>query len=303
MSALSRVWARVRAAAPKDWVRGEGVLPPAALASAELRAAELALSLDLSGGEVAGLAVDWPNCYGGVPLATVDAVARAARVLLAFGGRWSAAEALCRIAPWLKNALPSPVALPAAALPLGGGRGQPGRAANGTRGDKRAAPGPTAVPYTKCGGAHLREGSCAPRGAGQTAPSRTQASAKSSQPCHHRHTHTHTNLHKCAKRRTRNTPRHIHILQAKSMYQCKYARTTRSTHPTRTHAMIRGPQDVCATPIFAMRPAQSRLGNCQRVNDPPWKRSGSLRSSKILWDDQKGSNSEATPMASMTQHG
>lgn len=76
MSALFRVWA----AESRAWLRAEGVLPPPAQASAERRATEFALTLDLSEDEVAGLAVDWPKCYDRGPLATVEAVAGAARM-------------------------------------------------------------------------------------------------------------------------------------------------------------------------------------------------------------------------------
>lgn len=56
MSALYRVWAGVRAAEFRDWLRAEGVLPPAPLASAELRAEELACTSDLSMEEVLAIA-------------------------------------------------------------------------------------------------------------------------------------------------------------------------------------------------------------------------------------------------------
>lgn len=82
LSALYRVWAGIRVAEKCDWLRGEWVLPPASGVGAEFRAAELALLLDKSGHEVAGLAVDWSKCYKRVPLAMVAAIARAARVHL-----------------------------------------------------------------------------------------------------------------------------------------------------------------------------------------------------------------------------
>lgn len=76
VGALYRVRASIRAAELRDWLKSDGVLAPAALASAELRAA----IVDLSTGEIAGLAVDWSKCYDRVPLATGEAVARAACV-------------------------------------------------------------------------------------------------------------------------------------------------------------------------------------------------------------------------------
>lgn len=76
---MFRVWAPIRADEMRGWLRRERVPPPDALAGAELRAAELALTLDLAD-EVAGLTVDWSKCYGRVPLAMVEALTRATRV-------------------------------------------------------------------------------------------------------------------------------------------------------------------------------------------------------------------------------
>lgn len=53
------VWASIRAGEMGDGLRRDGVLPPAGFAGAELRAAGLALALDLADDQMAGFAVNW----------------------------------------------------------------------------------------------------------------------------------------------------------------------------------------------------------------------------------------------------
>lgn len=115
LSALYRVWASIHAAEFRHWPRAEGV-PPAALSSAEFRAAERALALDMADDEVAGLAVDWSKFHL-VPLATIEAIARAAHVHPAV---WRPMLADCQVPRRLRaTTLAGPAHVPVRGLPPG----------------------------------------------------------------------------------------------------------------------------------------------------------------------------------------